>query len=107
MADLSGIQTATARKTVCDDATAEQASQTFIDAQTAAQQAALQTHYLRQIIDWCDVTDINLNTAAQATLNLPIDTVIDGNVLTSWESDLTGKGYIVTRDGTFFSIALN
>lgn len=103
---MDSVQTATDRKTVCDNAVAQQAQQSFQDAQAAAQQTALQNHFSRRIIDWCDASNLNSPSAAEGTLSMPINNLITSSVLDTWESQLQGRGYTVTRSGENFTLTL-
>jgi hypothetical protein len=104
--DLSTIQNAAARKAVCEAATAEQSSQSFLDAQHAAQQTAYINHFSSLIGQWANQTDDRRRNAAMASLNLPINEILDTLTLDAWESTLTGLGYTVTRSGASFKIDL-
>lgn len=103
---MDSVQTATDRKTVCDNATANQAQQSYLDAQAAAQQTALQNHFSRRIIDWCNTTSLDSPTSTEGTLSMPINTLITSSVLDTWQTDLQARGYTVTRSGDNFSITL-
>ncbi len=106
MTDLSTVQTAADRKTVCDDAIAAQAEQDFIDAEEAARQQTYVTHFSRVISNWCNETDTESPSATEGTLSLPINEMITGNVLDDWETDLTDQGYTVVRGNASFTITL-
>ena len=103
---FDSIQTATDRKTVCDGAVAEQSSQNYIDAQIAAEQTALQSHFQRRIIAWCDSTSLTSAESASGSLDLAINETITSSVLDTWQTDLQAKGYTVTRSGVSFKIEL-
>ena len=103
---MDSVQTGVDRKTVCDNAVAQQAQQSYLDAQAAAQQTALQNHFSRRIIDWCDATNLDSPTSAEGTLQLPINNLITSSVLDTWQTDLEGRGYTVTRSGDNFTLSL-
>ena len=104
--DLSTVQSATDRKTVCVNAVTEQSAQVFLDAEEAARQQTYVNHFSHVIANWCNETDTSLQTATENDITLPINTMITGNVLNDWETDLTAQGYTVTRDGSSFTITL-
>lgn len=104
--DLSSIQTAAARANVCAQAETLQADPTFIAERDAAVQASLQKHYLQQIIKFCDETEIEATAATIVEEVLPIDNLITSSVLDEWQTALEAKGYVVTRDGYNFRIAV-
>jgi hypothetical protein len=103
---MDSVQTAADRKTVCDNATAQQAQQTFIDEQAAAQQTAMQNHFSRRIVDWCDATNLDNPTSTEGTLVLPINNLVTSSVLDTWQSQLEGRGYTIARSGDSFEITL-
>jgi len=106
MTDLSTVQSAADRKIVCDDAIAIQTEQSHIDAEEAARQQTYVNHFSRVISNFCNETDANVESATEGTLSLPIETMITGNVLDDWETDLAGQGYTVVRGNTSFTITL-
>jgi hypothetical protein len=106
MSDFADIQGASDRKNVCDAACAAANDPDFIAAQEAARQTAIQNHFKNVISSWCNENSESSSAAMQDNLRLAINDLITSSVLDSWESQLTGKGYVITRDGSYFTIAL-
>lgn len=106
MTDLSTVQSGVDRKTVCDNGATQQSAQSYLDALEVEKQIAYATHFSNVIGSWCNQTDPLAQDATQSTLDLPINALVDSAILGGWETDLTGKGYTVTRDGNSFKVQL-
>lgn len=106
MEDLNTVQTASERKTVCDNAVANQAQPSFIESIRAAQQASLQKHFCHLIYEWCNETNINSSISTEGTLSIPVANSITGNVLDEWQTALKGRGYRVIRTSYDFTVKL-
>lgn len=105
-ADLTAVQSAADRKNACDDAIAVQTDAAYVAARQAAQQTERQIAFSCAIQYWCNLSsNVDVQTTTSSRV-FPMNMLVDTAVLDGWESDLTGQGYIVTRDGPNFTVAL-
>ncbi len=96
---LNNIQNANERKIVQENAVTFQQSEDV-------KQIRFQEYYSKAIMDWCNIYNPNNRQAIQKVLILKINEVINPEVLDEWESVLTAKDYVITRDGIIFRVEL-
>jgi hypothetical protein len=96
------IQSANSRLTAYNTCMAEHNSQTYIDAQEAQRLTAVQNHYERIIVNWCNQDG---NTATSDNLVVRTSQVSSDWVNSKVEM-LTTAGYVVTEGSGNFTVTL-
>ena len=100
------IQSATDRKTACEDADAY-----FNDADNIANAAAMakatnETHWWNAILSFTNATEPNDSATRENRGIYPIVGVIETSTLNTWSSALTAQGYVVTQGQRNFTVSL-
>ena len=100
MSSLSGIVGETARKAERTAAVAAADP----SAEAAAQQTVTDEHFCRAIMRWAALTQTD-SEATEDTFKFK-ESLVTASVITTWDTELTTAGYVVTRADDMFTVAL-
>lgn len=109
MLNLNIQQNATSRKALQGNSIAYfNGSQEYWDDQKLKHDAFFLTiaqEKANTICQWCECNNYKDTMAVEPNLIVDVN-FVDGNIITQWQSDLTGNGYVVNLDANVLTISL-